>query len=81
MKRWRRLSISYLLTVLIPMLAAVPCAHSDDKKNAAQQTKSSDQTKAYVAPTDPGLYVGSDTCKTCHLGEGEGRGIEMESGA
>jgi DmsE family decaheme c-type cytochrome len=66
MKRWRRLSISYLLTVLIPMLAAVPGAQSDDKKNAAQQTKSSDQTKAYVAPTDPGLYVGSDTCKTCH---------------
>ena len=66
MKDSRRLPISYLLTVLILVLA-VPCAQSgDDKKHAAQQTKSSDQTKAYVAPTDPGQYVGSDTCKTCH---------------
>lgn len=65
MKHWRRLPISYFLTVLILVLA-VPCAQSDDKKHAAQQTKSADQTKAYVAPTDPGQYVGSDTCKTCH---------------
>jgi hypothetical protein len=65
MKHWRRLPISYFLTVLILVLA-VPCAQSGDKKNAAQQTKSSDHAKAYVAPTDPRLYVGSDTCKTCH---------------
>jgi DmsE family decaheme c-type cytochrome len=65
MKYWKRLPISYLLVVLIPALA-VPFAHSGDKKNAAQQAKSSGQAKAYVAPTDPGLYVGSDTCKACH---------------
>jgi Cytochrome c554 and c-prime len=65
MKYRQRLPISYLLAVLIPALV-VPFAHSGDKRNAAQQSKSSDQAKAYVAPTDPGLYVGSDTCKTCH---------------
>ncbi len=65
MRYWWRLAISYLLAALIPALV-VPLAHSGDKKNAAQQTKSSDQAKAYVAPTDPSLYVGSDTCKTCH---------------
>ena len=54
---WTSPPISYLIAALLAasMLAS---AHSEDKKNAAQQT--------YVAPTDPGLYVGSDTCKTCH---------------
>jgi DmsE family decaheme c-type cytochrome len=65
MKYWQRLPISYLLAMLILALI-VPFAHSGDKKNASQQTKSSDQEKAYIAPTDPGLYVGTDTCKTCH---------------
>jgi hypothetical protein len=67
MKYWKRLPISYLLVVLIPALV-VPSADSGDKKNAAQQTRSSEQAKAYVAPTDPGLDVGSDTCKACHEG-------------
>jgi DmsE family decaheme c-type cytochrome len=65
MKYWQRLPISYLLAMLILALI-VPFAHSGDKKNASQQTKSSDQEKAYIAPTDTGLYVGTDTCKTCH---------------
>jgi DmsE family decaheme c-type cytochrome len=65
MKHWHRLPISYLLAVLILALVA-PFAHSGDKKNAARQTKSADQAKAYVAPTDPNLYVGDDTCKACH---------------
>jgi len=65
MKNWPRLPMSYLLAVLIPALA-VPFLHAGDKKKAAQQTKSSERVKLYVAPTDPGLYVGSDTCKTCH---------------
>ena len=65
MKFRQRLSISYLLAVLIPAML-VPFAQSADKKKAAQQTKSSKQAKSYVAPTDQTLYVGSDTCKTCH---------------
>jgi DmsE family decaheme c-type cytochrome len=65
MKNWPRLPMSYLLAVLIPALV-VSLVHAGDKKKAAQQTKSSEQVKLYVAPTDPGLYVGSDTCKTCH---------------
>jgi DmsE family decaheme c-type cytochrome len=81
MKYWQRLPIFYLLAVLITALV-VPFAQSGWQKNAAQETKppdqakppnqakqqakASDQTKAYVAPTDPDLYVGSDTCKGCH---------------
>jgi len=33
---------------------------------AADKPKSADQEKKYVRPTDPSLYVGSETCKTCH---------------
>jgi DmsE family decaheme c-type cytochrome len=65
MKYWHRLPISYLLAVLIPALV-VPFAYSGDKKNAAPQSKSSNQAKAYARPTDPALYVGADACKPCH---------------
>lgn len=65
MRYWHRLPISYLLAVLIPALV-VPIAHSGEKKGAAPQSKSSNQAKAYVRPTDPALYVGSDACKACH---------------
>jgi DmsE family decaheme c-type cytochrome len=33
---------------------------------AADKAKSGDQEKKYARPTDPSLYVGSETCKTCH---------------
>jgi len=62
---WTSLPISYLIAALLAA-SMLPSAHSEDKKNAVQQTKSSDQANIYVAPKDPGLYVGSDTCKTCH---------------
>jgi hypothetical protein len=55
MKHWRRLPISYFLTVLILVLA-VPGAQSDDKKNAAQQTKSSDGSSL------PQIQVSGDCC-------------------
>lgn len=38
-----------------------------EKNRSADKNKTVTQTTAkYVAPTDPALYVGSDTCKTCH---------------
>src|SRR5215475_2843360 len=42
-----------------PFFSAIARDKKADKK-AAQQVA------AYVAPTDPSLYVGSDTCKTFH---------------
>ena len=33
---------------------------------AADKSKSADQEKKYARPTDPSLYVGAETCKTCH---------------
>jgi len=33
---------------------------------AADKAKPADQDKKYVRPTDPSLYVGAETCKTCH---------------
>jgi predicted CXXCH cytochrome family protein len=51
---------------LIAFLALVlPTRGADDKKSAPDKSKSS-QTNKYVRPTDPSLYVGADTCKTCH---------------
>jgi hypothetical protein len=35
---------------------------SDTKQNEAKQT----QAQRYERPTDPPLYVGTETCKTCH---------------
>ena len=51
---------------LIAFLALVlPTRGADDKKSAPDKTKSS-QTNKYVRPTNPSLYLGADTCKTCH---------------
>ncbi|HEX4541757.1 MAG TPA: hypothetical protein VH114_01220, partial [Candidatus Acidoferrum sp.] len=33
---------------------------------AAKSPEKGNQTAAYQRPTDPSLYVGSETCKTCH---------------
>ena len=67
MKYSRKLRVSYIVALLVSLLV-VPRAHSgDDKSKSARQTKTkTDQTKQYAWPTDPTLYVGSDTCKTCH---------------
>lgn len=66
MKCSRELRIAYLIAVS-PSMLVVPLTHSEDKKASSKQTEAkADQTKKYVWPTDPSLYVGSDTYKTCH---------------
>jgi DmsE family decaheme c-type cytochrome len=57
MKHWQWLSCFCVMAALIPRLT-----YSGDQKKAA----ATEQQKEYVAPTDPNLYVGSETCKTCH---------------
>jgi hypothetical protein len=51
----------HLLTVLALLVLMVVTVMT-----AADKTKSKDQEKQYVRPTDPALYVGAETCKTCH---------------
>src|SRR5215469_12408750 len=41
-------------------------ASAGDKKTSTKSPKTATQQQSYVAPTDPALYVGPDTCKTCH---------------
>jgi DmsE family decaheme c-type cytochrome len=64
MRRWTHLSLLLLLAMGGTVLAvrARP-ANSDSAKD---KSKTSAQTQKYVGPSDPSLYVGSETCKTCH---------------
>jgi hypothetical protein len=66
MKYSREICLSYLMAMLLS-LSLTPLTYSDDKKTSEKQnTAKTDQAKKYVWPTAPSLYVGSDTCKTCH---------------
>jgi DmsE family decaheme c-type cytochrome len=51
-----QLLTAFALSLLV--LAAVPAA--------ADKSKPGSQEKKYTRPTDPSLYVGEETCKTCH---------------
>jgi DmsE family decaheme c-type cytochrome len=55
------LLLSIVMGAVIQTLAW-PNAGAGEKDKA----KPSEQEKKYVRPTDPSLYVGSETCKTCH---------------
>src|SRR5258708_30296659 len=57
--------------LLVPLLTFfaivfVVLAHGGDKKASKEQSKATTGQTKYVRPTDPALYVGADTCKTCH---------------
>ena len=64
MKAGRYLHRALALSILL-LFAALPNLGAGDKKSNSDKTKQSQATK-YVRPTDPTLYVGSETCKTCH---------------
>jgi hypothetical protein len=54
-----------LLTAVVPGLAHQPkpeVSESDEKSDKKQHK----QTPKYERATDPSLYLGSETCKTCH---------------
>src|ERR1700758_2058408 len=70
---FRRPRVRLLLPGLcmVASLLATLLAVADDSasKSAAKSGKSKpkqDVAQKYVRPTDPSLYVGTDTCKTCH---------------
>lgn len=54
-----------LVTILfscVVMAAGPPGRRGPDK----DKSKTAGQEKAWERPTDPNLYIGTDTCKTCH---------------
>src|ERR1700689_4727432 len=64
MRRWTNLSLFLLLAISCTVLAVRARPASPD--STKDKSKASPQTQKYVGPSDPSLYVGSETCKTCH---------------
>ena len=62
-RRYAQRALALLLFVFLS--AALPNLGAGDKKSNRDKAKQSQATK-YVRPTDPSLYVGSETSKTCH---------------
>ncbi len=54
------LLVAVLFATLLSVSASGKRSSTDKQKSAARQSLN------YVRPTDPSLYLGSDTCKTCH---------------
>src|SRR3974377_1910143 len=48
------------------LILCVSANSTDQKDKSAQAQNGTDLRKKYVRPTDPALYVGAETCKTCH---------------
>ncbi|HVS74915.1 MAG TPA: DmsE family decaheme c-type cytochrome [Candidatus Acidoferrales bacterium] len=55
-----------IVAVLIGGLLALAAGVPGRAQQAAKRPGSQKQTKKYERPTDPALYLGTDTCKTCH---------------
>lgn len=55
-------SIFLLVALLLTCVLTAPGRAQQDQKKSA----SARQTKSYERPTNPSLYVGAETCKTCH---------------
>jgi predicted CXXCH cytochrome family protein len=55
-----------LLLVFICMAVAVYARPNARNGAAGKLRPAADQSKKYVRPSDPSLYAGSETCKTCH---------------
>jgi DmsE family decaheme c-type cytochrome len=64
MRRWTHFSLVLLLGVSCAVLAVR--ARPANPNSAKDKSKPSAPTQKYVAPSDPSLFVGSETCKTCH---------------
>jgi hypothetical protein len=67
-----RVRVSLLLPGIwvIALLSATVWAGTDDSptksKSSGKSKPKQELAQKYLRPTDPSLYVGTDTCKTCH---------------
>jgi DmsE family decaheme c-type cytochrome len=57
-------SVLVSLTGLVVLFLVAVCASGG--QTGSQNPKKKSVEKSYERPTDPSLYVGSETCKTCH---------------
>jgi DmsE family decaheme c-type cytochrome len=62
----RRLQLLFLSLLVVGGTALAVQARPPGPDSAKDKSKSPAQTQSYDRPTDPSLYVGSETCKTCH---------------
>jgi DmsE family decaheme c-type cytochrome len=66
MRQLKFLTASTLVAVYACLLVSASANPAAQKEKPAQAPNGSDLRKRYVRPTDPALYVGAETCKTCH---------------
>jgi DmsE family decaheme c-type cytochrome len=67
MKRSRLVFLFLFLCVALFGVTVSLAGDAKEKKSSGDKTQDkSKQSLTYIRPTDPALYVGSDTCKTCH---------------
>jgi len=66
MVRALRRHVPISISVLIPTLVALVLIVPGQAQQAGQKAPAARESKSYERPTDPSLYVGEETCKTCH---------------
>jgi DmsE family decaheme c-type cytochrome len=64
--RWPSPHLSHLIVAFFATSLSVFLPSSDINAQGEKSKPSTPQSKTYVWPTDPALYVGSETCKACH---------------
>src|SRR5271155_1456369 len=62
----RRTRLLFLIPLVVVSTAMAVHARPPGPDSAQDKSKSSAQTQKDAQPTDPSLYVGTETCKTCH---------------
>ena len=62
----RRTRLLFLIPLVVVSTAMAVHARPPGPDSAKDKSKSSAQTQKDAQPTDPSLYVGTETCKTCH---------------
>ena len=66
MRQLKSVTAPIFVTVCMCLTLCGAANPTDQKDKSAQAQNGSDLRKKYVRPTDPALYVGEETCKTCH---------------
>ncbi len=66
MRYSKAVTLSALLLLVVFFATALSLVAKDPGKSADWSKVSATLKQGYVQPTDPALYVGTDTCKTCH---------------
>jgi DmsE family decaheme c-type cytochrome len=63
---YRRTCLLFSILLVVVSTAMAVHARPPGPHSAKDKAKSSAQAQKYARPTDPSLYVGTETCRTCH---------------